>query len=667
MAVKAYPYPIKVQQPDGSIITITLHGDEFHHYALTPEGMRVVRNDNGFLTRQGTAKTATALHESIRAHNINRLNASGGIPVLSPAVTGQVRILVIPVEFADIRFSVEDPQSHFDAMMNTTGYSGNGGTGSVKDYFAANIPDRDFIFDVCAPVQLSKSYSYYGSNDVSTPSVITYDANLAEMVSEACTLADSEVDFSRYDNDGDGNADYIFLYVAGHNEAESGDDNAIWPQTNNISSKGLRLDGTGIGLFSCSSELSGGNIGSDIIYAGIGTFCHEFSHFLGLVDLYDTDHGNGGVSKCLWGSLSVMDNGNYNNSGRTPPYFCAIDREMAGTARYMDISEGSTVSLDPVNIDGTVIRIPTSTDGEYYLMENRQEYGWDQHIGGSGMVIYHIDKSGTNVDGITASVRWMTNLVNSYAQHECADLVEAFSNAEHISQVFFPGQADIKEFSAAGDPAFIAWDGTPVGLKLINIAENGDNVTFDVMEDNTEILLTPVNCRIKSYQNKAVAEWESGRPGYYRWGIIWGKDGEPLDQAVRDTALINRYTFTGLTPKTEYQCMIYHIGEHHHGDTLCVRFGTSSLTSPFPYIVLDKDKYVTGDTLDLTLNNITEGINSCLWYINGNRALTDRYIFKSAGTYEITAVIEYSSDRSVETVRRRLTVTHALIDRYEKD
>lgn len=279
---------------------------------------------------------------------------------------------------------------------------------------------------------------------------------------------------------GDGQVDYIFFYLAGYNEAESGDEYAIWPQTGYASQEGIRFDGVTINMFGCASELSGSDLGMDGggIPSGIGTFCHEFGHFLGLVDLYDTDYGSGGMSNCLWGKLSLMDEGNYNNSGRTPPYFCAIDRELVGSVNYINLTAGETYTLSPIQTGGDVIRVPTNNSGEYYLMENRNAEKWDSYIEGAGMVVYHIDKSQTNVDGITAYTRWMTNLVNTYAAHECADLVEAFPQAGHISQVFFPGQAGITGLSAAGDPAFIAWDGTPVGIRLSNIMNYGGNHHF---------------------------------------------------------------------------------------------------------------------------------------------------------------------------------------------
>lgn len=666
MAVRAYPYPIQVRQPDGSTMTILLHGDEFYHYATTVDGRHVRKGPDGFFRTSGADMPGAVAMSMQREKNIGRLQASGGIPVLSTVVTGQIKALVIPVEFPDVKFSVPDPQAHFHNMLNTPGYSDNGATGSAVDYFKANLPEKDFVFDVTAPVTLSRSYVYYGENDLSTPSVIKYDVRISEMVEEACSLVNNSVNFAQYDNDKDGNVDYIFLYFAGYNEAESGDENAIWPQTYNISSSGIRLDGVRLGLFACSSELAGSDLGMEAIPSGIGTFCHEFSHFLGLKDLYDTDHGSGGISNCLWGTLSIMDAGNYNNYGRTPPYYCAIDRELAGTAEYMEIKTGMTVSLETVNLNGTVIRIPTVTPGEYYLIENRQESGWDSYIGGSGMVIYHIDRSDNIVDGITASSRWKTGLINNYAQHECADLVEAMPDAGNIQQVFFPGQADIKEFSAAGAPAFIAWNGTPVGIRLTNISQNSGTVTFDILEDNTEILLSPLNCHIKAFQNKAIAEWDSGRPGTYSWSIIW-KRTDIQSMAARDTSYVSRYTFNDLEPKAEYRCMIYHIGEHNNGDTVSLHFSTSALTSPYPYIVLDKRSYSPGDTLELALNNLTENLVSCTWSINGNRIMSDRYIFRTAGTYEIQAVIVYASDGSSETIIRTLNVKEACLPENDED
>lgn len=694
MAVKAYPRPVTVRQPDGSSLVLIIKGDEHFHYTMTTDGRTVVKGKDGYyyyaeyspagLTVSGTrassasgaarlsigaalrnAPDMSATARTFRSRNINRLSAAGGIRTLSPASPQTVRALIIPVQFKDLPFTkfpiAAGPREHFESMMNTPGYSDYGGTGSAKEYFEANIPSKQFEFTVTDPVTLDNEYSYYGQNDLSTPSVITYDIRLNEMVREACKKVDAYVDFSHFDNDGDGMADFIFLYFAGYNEAESGDDDAIWPQIHSLASEGISHDRIKIGTYACASELSGSNLGeggSSVVYSGIGTFCHEFAHYLGLVDLYDTDYGNNGVSKCLWGKLSIMDEGNFNNSGRTPPYFCAIDRRLAGSANIMTIKAGDRVTLDPARIRGDVIYVPTENSGEYFLIENRDNSEWDAYIEGSGMVIYHIDSSSNLADGITASLRWATNLVNASSAHECADLIEAFEDAEDIRQVFFPGQAEVTEFTASGTPAFIAWDGAPVGLKLTDISLNGSSVTFNVQQDNSEILLTPLDCRVEAYQNRAVLKWKINRHGNYNWGIIWGgtAEGSPV---YRDTARVSRYTFEDLTPRTEYYCRLYHIGESHNGDTVSLRFTTFPLSSPYPYIYLDRISYTTQDTLDLVINNLTEDLSSCLWFINDVRALSDRYVFRQPGEYTVKAVLEYASDGSEETIIRKLSVTDA--------
>ena len=124
---------------------------------------------------------------------------------------------------------------------------------------------------------------------------------------------------------------------------------------------------------------------------------------------------------------------------------------------------------------------------------------------------------------------------------------------------------------------------------------------------------------------------------------------------VHDTTLVSKYTFEGLTPRTDYTCRIFHISESHNGDTVTVNFSTSSLTSPYPYIALDRT-YSTGDTLNLVINNLTEEVSSCIWYINGTRAITDSFVVKHSGTYDIKATLRYVSDGSEENIERTITV-----------
>ena len=49
-ATPADPTPTRVTQPDGTTITVVLHGDEFLNYLTTSDGYTVVKNEAGYYT-----------------------------------------------------------------------------------------------------------------------------------------------------------------------------------------------------------------------------------------------------------------------------------------------------------------------------------------------------------------------------------------------------------------------------------------------------------------------------------------------------------------------------------------------------------------------------------------------------------------------------------------
>jgi len=194
---------------------------------------------------------------------------------------GSKRFLVLLVQFNDLYFSVSNSNLAFTRMLNQEGYSENGGTGSVRDYYYENssgafAPE----FDVIGPITLSKSVRYYGANKEDGGEM--YERS-QEMVIEAAQLARQQygVNFSQYDNDGDGIVDNVFVFFAGHNEAEGGPDYTIWPHAWNVYYENVVYDGVRLSSYACASELRG-HQGTTM--AGIGTYCHEFGHVLGMPD-----------------------------------------------------------------------------------------------------------------------------------------------------------------------------------------------------------------------------------------------------------------------------------------------------------------------------------------------------------------------------------------------
>ena len=422
-AIPAYPGKIVYTQPDGKKIVLMHHGDEFCHWTTDAAG-RVVRKDaDGFYREVSEETVATARRKAAARRSAAQ---QARVARAAGAVKGQRHFLVILVEFSDLPYATcEDPQASFDALLNEPGYSTNGGTGSARDYFLENSNGVfDPIFDVFGPVTLPETQAYYGGNNYSGD-----DRNPGQALIDGCKLLDDEIDFSRYDSDGDGEVDMILMYYAGYGEADSDDTDAIWPHEWSIGGQGknLKLDGVKIDTYSCTNEKIGGGINKGKM-CGIGTACHEFGHALGLPDMYDTNYRTDGYTGGLY-SYSVMCSGNYNNEGRTPPYYCFEERKFLGwvtDSDYRLIEETGTFTIPPIN-SNVVYRTNTDMDGEYFLYENRTKTGWDKYIPEEGLIVFHVDKSTRRVGWYTAKSLWTnwesSNSINANGSHPCYYIV----------------------------------------------------------------------------------------------------------------------------------------------------------------------------------------------------------------------------------------------------
>ena len=277
-AVVANPNPIQVTQPDGSVIEVKLVGDEFHHYYTRLDGTPLRRLESGFFVEDASVKEIKPMQKAQRVQ-AQQTAYPGQFPL-----EGNPHSIVILVGFADLPFA--QTKAQFEQLLNESGYSYDGATGSCRDYFIA-ASDSAFqpTFDVYGPYQLSNNMAYYGGTSGSN-----HDVRPGDMVAEACQLAhDAGVDFAQYDTNGDGVLDNVFVYYAGHNQAEGADESTIWPHKSTIEYKGVVLDGKRVANYACTSEYKGA---SGTQRCAIGTFVHEFGHVLGLPDFYDTEYEN---------------------------------------------------------------------------------------------------------------------------------------------------------------------------------------------------------------------------------------------------------------------------------------------------------------------------------------------------------------------------------------
>lgn len=392
---------------------------------------------------------------------------------------------------------------------------------SARQYFRDQL-GQDVNITVAGPFKVKKNRAYYGTNNPEGS-----DMYPGTFIADVCIAADSEVDFSEFDDDGDGYVDNVYVFYAGEDESQQMKDKSgraenpdfMWAHSWTLEAseyrKTLELDDVKINGYACSSELYRIYTSSttyDDVKAPIGPFCHEHSHIFGLSDLYDTDYEkSGGMAAGLWRRTSLMDSGNYNNNGATPPNYDAIQREIIGLEKPEELKAGK-YSLLPAGSKGAkAYRLSNPKDSsEYYLFECRNSEGWDKYIGGKGLLVYHIDKSPnykteaeTLKKEISSKDRWRPyNQVNCRPDHQCADLVEADGRSDSspteasfadISGIFFP-QTGATAIGGNANIKLSFWDGSVSKLSVNEITLAGDGtVSFAVRDEFSPIPPDPVN------------------------------------------------------------------------------------------------------------------------------------------------------------------------------
>lgn len=577
-AVPAKPGIVVMTQPDGTEINVQLKGDERHHFYLTDDGYFLVEDKGWFYyadvdeagmdvnshikagpasLRGADAKAflASVNMERVTAEMQNRadrvmnnrltppVNRSpstnidkGLFPDANFPVHGEQRAVVILVEYSDVKFTLSDPKDYFTRMLNEPGFNDYGGTGSARDFFelcssGLFLPD----FDVLGPVTLPQNQAYYGGNDWSGN-----DKNPEQMAVHACDILDDEVDFSQYDRDGDGVIDNVFIFYAGRGEASGGAPNTVWPHSWNVTAGDYTphyYDGVQLDRYACSNEWEGSRPD------GVGTFVHEFSHVMGLPDLYATSY----TSSFTPGAWSAMDYGPYNNGGCTPPLYGAFERYALGWMEPREIVGAVSATLHPIseNVAG-VIRTPESN--EFFLLENRQQEGWDAYIPGHGMLVWHIHYD--------PSV-WNRNVVNNTPSHQYVDIEEADGTQNDYSRDgdAFPGRSNVTSFTAETSPAMRTWTGKNVDLPITNIAEANGLITFDVLGGGGSASVSVPEVLVASDVTHCsfVANWTAVADTNYYLSVFRSENDEPLAGYSRvNVGTAASFLIEGLEAETSY-------------------------------------------------------------------------------------------------------------------
>ena len=426
-AVKMKPGINIIKQADGTTITVRAYGDEDLSYFLASDGTLLYQEGTNFyiagVKADGTLySTGVLAHEpsmrtikeisAIKAQNAkafynsmetqakaNKVRREPMTPdnSLLPSL-GKHKIPVILVEFSDVEFSVENPKATFDKYLNgkelfnkeTDPEMGQNYAGVAKYFKDMSFGKFEPEFEVYGPVNLGKPLATYGAGYSS-------EENMGLLLTDVCTAVDDEVDFTQYDSNDDGNIDLIYIIYAGFSQSIAGNStDCIHPKSGYLS-LAKSFDGMDVKRYGVNNELNGtpADQANGPIINGIGLFCHEFSHCMGLPDLYPK---SGSIAEaCINQNMdywSLMDAGEYTANGYRPTAYTAWERERLGWMEIGTLTGPSNVELKSLDEGGAAFRIYNDKDEtghEYYIVENVQNNGWNKNLFGNGLMVTHVD------------------------------------------------------------------------------------------------------------------------------------------------------------------------------------------------------------------------------------------------------------------------------------
>lgn len=432
-------------------------------------------------TEQGRVARLARVKNSLKGAD-DKMRGLGGDHI---TYKGVKKGLVVLVDFKNKKFADGHDLEYYKNVINGKDFTdeAEGYVGSVRDYFLAQSNGQfELDFDVVGPVTMSNNYGYYGYDGA-----YQKDEKVYEMIKEACDGIQNQVNLKDYDWDGDGEADQVFFLYAGLGQASGGSASTIWPHESELRywPCGVLSYSTGkINTYACANELQPETQGSSrYISAGIGTICHEFSHCLGFADMYDTS-GGGGYGMSVF---DVMDQGSYNGNGFVPCNYTAFERIYAGWVEAIELDAPATVKdMKSVSDYGRpFIMYNYKNTNEYFLMENRQNTGWDKGLYGcNGLLITHVNY---------VPSRWANNSVNwSTEKIQCCTVVNAdgsreISNTLSLQGDLYPyeekGVTMNDEFTDESEPAAKLYNKNSdnsyaLGIPITQIKRSKGSISF---------------------------------------------------------------------------------------------------------------------------------------------------------------------------------------------
>lgn len=631
---------------DGTQIMLTSYGDENLSFFLTDDGMVAELSDSGFVLTEFNHDAYIARHEPSAAKRARR--RLGTLENAQLRQKGDVNVTVLLVQFSDKHFTVardsasvhEYYHRYCNGSAVSVPYTGHGSSGAISEYFQdQSLGQFRPVFDVIGPITLDSVYSYYGKDNGSTKDV-NYNIFMKESLRKACSV---KKDWSMLDNNSDGKVDMVVLLFAGlgQNYTNSyGDKNTIWPKE-----MPTQYEIDGITFAGCSSicEMRPTAVSGGVVTAskpdGIGVFCHELSHALGLPDFYDTNYKTFGMD--YW---SLMDYGQYAVNGQTPVGYTAYERDFMGWQPLEELKEPCTLRIPCFSKGGHGYKIVNDLNPkEYYVIENRQGYGWDAlcKTRGHGLMVTHVDYDRS---------AWVGNRVNTNASHQRMTIIPAnnmlkggntvgITSAiwkESLQGNLYPGITGNHELTDESTPASVVFTGLFMGKPICDIEETDDDMIvlkyMPLGTLQTAQQLTSVDVA----DTEATLTWEAVDSAQAYNIKVLDEFGEVVTQA--DSVYATEYRITELETQTPYSFCIQAIAD---------KYRNSEWSAPAAF-------HTSSEDVDALSGSLSEGAESVRVY-DMNGVMVTECRAREVGRLTVRSgiyIIRYRNGKSVKMLIR---------------
>ncbi len=584
-AVPAFPGEISYTQPDGTVVKYHLRGDEHRHWMESAEGYILEKAENGYLMyaeKKGGALKASALKYTgddntakARMRLLTRADMPApartvGDPSLSIGqsfpLTGKRKLLMLLVNFADTKTTVE--AAAFDEMMNAEGYDG---TGSFRDFYLENSYGQlDIETTVIGWIQLPSNKAMYDTED------------MTQLISDAITAVGNTVDFSQFDNDGDGILDGLSIIHQGTGQEVTGSPGDIWSHSAELLAD-VYAGGKRVRTYTIQPELLGYPTATQM--ATVGVFCHEFGHNLGAPDFYDTDYEGSGGNFNGTGVWDLMAEGIWNEDlvpGDSPSHINMWQKMQFGWVKPEYLTESRTVNDIPAASDEPVGYIAETTrEGDYFVIEHRVPQKFDRLLPGSGLVVYHVDENRLrqtlNMNTINADYAQAVYTVCASATGDPGTSPASYGDINSAGALF-PGTGGAAEFSDTTTPSTHSNDGKYAYFSLRDIKADGAVASFSFVKE--EAPQTVRNFTAAARRGVVTLTWDAPEKGTVEAYRVF-RDNVLIEETTGLQYVDNNLTATVATYKVD---VLYADGLYSPFATSTVRVPANKIESVTPQV-----------------------------------------------------------------------------------